>query len=87
MHRKGIRTIDDIEQTIAYESGSQLEGINFAKRPDGWLCILKVRTQQGKHMVSFIHAHDIESCLDIIDAALHTTAVNLKWRPDKWKEG
>lgn len=84
MTRRGIQTIDDMAQVIAYESGSVLTGMTFTLKEDGWLCTLKVRNQRGKSMVTFVHAHDIESILDIIDSALHTTSIKLKWREDQW---
>lgn len=84
MKRKSIRTIDDVAQVIAYESGAVLTGMTFTLKDDGWLCTIKVRAVNGKALVTFIHAHDIEGILDIVDAALHTTSITLKWRGDRY---
>lgn len=82
---KGIRSIEEIEEHVAYHSGYALSGVNFSKRDDGWLCIVKVRSKKEGDLVTFIHAHSPGACLELLSDALTTTSFNLRWRKDKWK--
>lgn len=76
----------DIEKHIAYQSTYVMTGINFTKKDDGWLCILKVRSKREGDLVTFIHAHSPEECLQVIWSALTTSSFTLKWKQDKYKK-
>lgn len=77
-------TIEGIEQEVAYYSGYVLRGINFSKRDDGWLMIVKVDGKRGKPLVTFIHAPTPAECMEVMEQALRTRHYTLKWREDKF---
>lgn len=82
---RGIRDISDVLKQTAFLTGYLMTGLNFSMRDDGWLLVVKVRSKKGGHLVTFIHAHSPEDCLDYLWEAMHRNDVKLKWREDKWK--
>lgn len=83
---RGIRSLEDIEKEVAYQSGYLLTGLNFSKRDDGWLMIVKVQSKKSGHLVAFIHALTTDDCLDVLWSALTSNDIHLKWKPDQYKK-
>lgn len=81
-----LETIQQLSETIAYQTGSTLTGIAFHKRQTEWRLMLKVDTPKGKHKVCFLYAPTVEDLLFLAAAAINSTTITLDWRDDKyWK--
>lgn len=81
---RAYTTLSELAKNVLWLTGQELTGINFTHKKTKWTMVIKVRTDKGTNLVSFVDADSIEDCLQFLDAALHTTAVHLKWYPDKF---
>ena len=64
-----------------------LLAVNCTKVEEGWRVMLRVRSRNGKVMVSFTSAPTPTDCFDLINAAINTTSVKLNWKDDKYHKG
>ena len=79
-----LDTILALEHEIAYYTQCQLKAISFTKQDDGWRIMIKVLDRKDRKMVSFTWAPTIEDGLFLVQQALTTTSVSLKWKPDQY---
>lgn len=82
-----IHIIDQLSEDIGFYTNTCLLAVNCTKVEEGWRVMLRVRSTTGKVLVSFTTAPDPTSCFELIDAAIHTTSITLKWKADKYFKG
>lgn len=82
-----IHIIDQLSEDIGYMTNTCLLAVNCTKVEEGWRVMLRVRARSGKVMVSFTYGPTPTDCFELINAAIHTTALKLKWKDDKYDKG
>lgn len=74
--------IAEIEEELAWATRRKLEGLNFYRKDNEWLMIVKA-TRKGKREVTFIAGPDIVSCYRQFYRLLKIG--RLRWKEDKYQ--
>jgi len=82
-----IHIIDQLSEDIGYMTNTCLLAVNCTKVEEGWRVMLRVRSRNGAVKVSFTSAPTPADCFELIDKAIHTTSITLKWKDDKYFKG
>ena len=70
-------------EELCYQTGAPVNGINFTKREEGWLLVVKARSASRGPLVAFFGGHDPDECLEAL-WALAGSKPGVNWKPDKF---
>lgn len=70
-------------EELAYQTGAPVDGLNFTKREEGWLLVVKARSARRGRLVAFYGGHTPDDCLEALWAAAGSKP-GVAWKPDKF---
>lgn len=71
-----------VQEEIAYLTGAAVTGLNFQKREEGWLLVVKSFSHsRGGRVVAFFGGDSPEDCLETL-AQVATSRSGVQWKQD-----
>ena len=81
---QGIDTITYIQLQVEEWTSTTLRGVNFTKRTEDWLLIVKVTGSTGMPLVGFIAGDTPAHCVELLETSIRLKTYKYKWKQDKY---